>query len=136
MITLSKHESLLLLLTKGWEYIKVPKLRNMQGNICEGDHEYIHRVLATLYGCPPQEPDVFGIYSTIAEKLLTPREILRYFEYTIPGRHFFQYTPSESLIIGLSLVRIMDGDTVLVELDMSEVISSDKFTESMKEKYK
>lgn len=130
MITLDKDKSMLLAIVKGWEHVEVPIERDRFHDVIEDRHEYIKRVCAHRCGCKINHVDMWGIYAPLGELLLTSRELIRAFEYCVPNYHCWTNTPLEALFSALMMVKVREDHEVLVDMDMTDVISS---TERKKE---
>lgn len=133
MIELTKDESMLLAITKGWEHKEVPVLRDKDHDVIEDRIDYIRRVCAHRCGCPISRVDVWGIYAPLAEKVLTSRDLVRAFEYTIEGYHTWTNDPLTALLNALQMVKVKDSpDEILVKMDMEEVVSMVDITYELK----
>lgn len=120
-IYLDDDDSMLLLLTKNWKH------KDVYRHIDEEKQHYIQRACKMrCYGnsAVEWECDLWSIYSSLAEKLLSPRDLLRAFEFCIPGYHAWTYTPIQAIFSALSMVDVGYHDenhnfVETIHLDMS-----------------
>jgi hypothetical protein len=115
MIELNDDESMLLLITKNWEHKDVKKHKD------ESKTDYISRVCKfRCYGDSETkwEADVYSIYSSLAEKVLTVRQLLQSFERVEPTNSFFKLTKSQAIISAISILPVKnDKGEVLIKFN-------------------
>ena len=102
-IYLNDDESMLLLVAKNWKH------KDVYRHMDEEKEHYIQRVCKLrCYGKSDieWECDLWSIYFSLAEKLLTTRDLLRSFEFCIPGYHTWKFTPIEAILSALSMVQV------------------------------
>jgi hypothetical protein len=119
MIELNADESMLLLITKHWKHKDYPILRDFKGHFLPHDRmQYIQACCnIRCFGCNKKEytADVYSIYSSLCEKLLTSRVILRAYENS--SKEWRKVTFLQELISELACLMVKDE----IKLDYSNV---------------
>ena len=117
MLILNADESMFVLITKGWRVKNVPRKKDMS------NMEYIERICRHWTGLPDEYPvDVWGIYSSIFEKVLTPTDILRALNYCAPDQ-LYPMSITRALIGALAVKSVLsDNGDKLIQFDTSEMI--------------
>lgn len=114
MIELDDDESMLLLITKNWEHKDVKKLEK------ESKTDYIERVCKfRCYGDANAKwkADVFSIYANLAEKILSPKQLINCMRYIEPSLEPWTLTRDQAIISAISILQIKSDKEIFIKLN-------------------